>query len=83
MKINIICTLACVQLATAVHISHQPVTLIPHKIFLMLLHDTTHSNSVSKTNNIKISTTESELGLKTLHWIRKKIKKKNTEANSN
>lgn len=76
MKINIICTLACVQLPTAVNKSHQPVTLIPRKIYLMLLHDATHSNSASKINNIKNSTTDGELGLKTLHWThtKKKIK---------
>lgn len=74
MKINIIFTLACVQLATAVHKTHQPVTLIPRKIFLLLFHDVTHSNSASKTSNIKISTTESDLGLKILHWKRNKIK---------
>ena len=34
MKINIICTLACVQLVTAVHRCHQPVTLIPRINFL-------------------------------------------------
>jgi hypothetical protein len=74
MKINIICTLACVQLATAVNKPHQPVTLILHKILLMLLHNATHSNSTSKINSIKISTTEYELGLKPLHWTRNKIK---------
>jgi len=74
MKIHIICTLACMQIAMAVHKPHQPVTLTPHKIFLMLLHDGTHSNSASKTNNITISTTGSELGLKTLQWTRNKIK---------
>jgi len=74
MKINIICTLACVQLAMAVHKTHHPVPLMPHKIFLMLLHDATHSESASKTNNIKISTKEGKLGLKTLHWTRNKIK---------
>jgi len=74
MKNNIICSLACVQLATAVHKLHQPVTLIPHKIFLMLFHVATLSNSASKINSIKVSTTEGELGLKTLHWTRNKIK---------
>jgi hypothetical protein len=74
IKINIIFTLACVQLATAVHKPHQPVTLIPHKTFLVLFHDATHSNRASKTNDIKISTTEGEMGLKTVHWTRNKIK---------
>lgn len=74
MKINIIFTLACVQLATAVHKPHQPVTLIPHKIFLVLFHDAIRSNRASKTNTIKICITEGEMGLKTLHWTRNNIK---------
>jgi hypothetical protein len=74
MKINIICKLACVQLATAVQKTYQPVTLTPHKIFFMLFHDATHSNRASKINNIEISTTECKLGLKTLQWTRNKIK---------
>jgi hypothetical protein len=64
MKINIIWTLAWLLLGIAVHV-HQPAVLIPDKVFLMLIHHQSHSNSKSKRNIIKNSTREEEVGPET------------------